>query len=127
MSKSVPLSQLPASLKAKAIALQNDRRANDFAALCEGAGLPAFVREHRYIPHRKHALDFAWPSYKVGVESDGGIWQRGGHSTGKGILAGMDKSNLGLLHGWAVIRVVPATLATPSTVEMVKRLIAMRS
>lgn len=64
------------------------------------AGLPDPVREFKAILGRRFRWDFAWPEHKLLVEVQGGIWQRGGHSTGKGITRDAEKLNLASLAGY---------------------------
>lgn len=47
--------------------------------------------------------DFAWPGARVAVEINGGIWQAGGHSTGRGITRDMTKVLLAQLSGWCLL------------------------
>jgi very-short-patch-repair endonuclease len=60
--------------------------------------------EYRFDPVRKWRFDFCWPIQRVAVEIDGGIWKRGGHSSGTGITRDIDKSNAAQLHGWLMLR-----------------------
>jgi very-short-patch-repair endonuclease len=73
-------------------------------ALLQGAGLPSFVREHVFSTKRKFRFDFAWPELKIGIEIEGAIWKKGGHSTGKGITRDIEKGNLATLEGWKLLR-----------------------
>ena len=45
---------------------------------CPQFGLPTPVMEHRFS-HRKFQFDYAFLPYKVALEVEGGIWQKGGH------------------------------------------------
>lgn len=60
-------------------------------------------REYQFHDGRKWRLDFAWPTYKVGVEIDGGIWIKGGHNTGVGSHADRNKGNAAAALGWLVL------------------------
>lgn len=90
-------------------------------------GLPKPVFEHQHIPGRKFRLDVAWPEHKVGIEVQGGVWTRGKHGRGSGIVKDVEKRNLQLIHGWSVIEVQPSELCMQETVEMVKAVIGIRS
>lgn len=61
-------------------------------------------REFRFCDHRRWRLDFAWPSHKVAVELEGGVWSRGRHSRGSGMKGDMDKYNTAAIYGWVVLR-----------------------
>lgn len=69
------------------------------------AGLITPVVEFKAIPARRYRWDFAWPGQKLLVEVQGGIWAKGGHSTGKGITRDAEKSNLATLAGYRCITV----------------------
>lgn len=62
-------------------------------------------REYRPLPPRRWRLDFAWPSLRVGIELQGGIWSRGasGHK-GKGHLRDMEKLNTLQVAGWIILQ-----------------------
>ena len=97
------------------------------SAYFKAEGLPAPVFEHQYIPGRKFRLDIAWPACRVGIEVQGGIWIKGAHSTGSGILRDMEKRNAGILAGWRVIEVTPGQLCMRETVDAVRKLIAEKN
>jgi len=92
-----------------------------FAKEIEKAGLPACEREYRFsrdiVGHgpgirarlkaaglRDWRFDFAWPSEKVAVEIDGGVWSRGRHVRGAGFVGDMEKLNVAVLANWKVLR-----------------------
>lgn len=85
--------------------------------------LPEPVFEFQHIPGRKFRLDIAWPEKRVGIEVQGGIWIRGKHGRGSGIVKDMSKRNLQLLNGWRVLEVQPRELCMIETVEMVRKLL----
>ena len=62
------------------------------------------VREYRFALPRRFRFDFAWPSERVAVELEGGIWMRGRHVRGKGYEKDCEKYNLAALRGWRVLR-----------------------
>ena len=69
----------------------------EFAQQLRLAKIP-FLREVMPIPGRKFRWDFQIKDLLVEVQ--GGIWGKGGHSTGKGITRDMNKLNLATLHGF---------------------------
>ena len=69
------------------------------------AGLITPVVEFKAVPGRRYRWDFAWPEQKLLVEVQGGIWTKGGHSTGKGITRDAEKANLATLAGYRCITV----------------------
>lgn len=67
----------------------------------------AYVREHQFALEafgRKWQLDFAWPSYLVAVEMEGGIFTGGGHTRGKHYTSDCQKYNAAVMLGWKVLR-----------------------
>ena len=54
------------------------------------------IVEYRFNPDRRWRFDFAWPDKKVAVEMEGGIWIKGRHNRGRGMINDMIKYN------WAV-------------------------
>lgn len=69
--------------------------------------LPAWVawaHERKNLGLSKRAVsmraDFAWPEAQVAVEVQGGIWVKGGHSSGSGIDRDAAKSFLAQADGW---------------------------
>ena len=66
--------------------------------------VPKPVREYRFDDTRRFRFDFAWIKEKVAVEIQGGVWGRGGHSTGVGLNRDCDKSNLATANGWKVFK-----------------------
>ncbi len=69
------------------------------------ADAPQPVREYRFHPERRWRFDFAWPSYRMAVEVDGGQWMaRGGRHNRD---ADREKLNAAACDGWRVIRLTP--------------------
>jgi len=84
-------------------------------------GVPAPVMEYAFAaPARKWRFDFAWVTSRVALEVEGGIWTRGAHGRGSGIVRDLEKYNAATLRGWRVLRVQPKELCMSNTVEMLK-------
>jgi hypothetical protein len=75
---------------------------------------------------RRWRFDYAIPACKIAVECEGGIWTRGRHVRGKGVLADMDKYNRAAVEGWCVIRTTPDNLISQSTLDLIRRAIETR-
>jgi very-short-patch-repair endonuclease len=65
---------------------------------------PVPEREYRFMPNRRFRFDRAWPSIKLAVELEGGIWIRGRHTRPAGYEADCEKYNLAVCNGWRVLR-----------------------
>jgi hypothetical protein len=88
----------------------------------EEFGIPRPRFEFSHIPSRRFRLDIAWPSQRIGIEVQGGIWIQGKHGRGSGIRKDMDKRNLQIIGGWRVLEVEPRELCSQKTVDFVKAL-----
>lgn len=75
-------------------------------------GIEKPEKEYRFHPGRKWRYDFAWPSKKVAVEIEGGVWTKGRHTRGSGFLGDMAKYNEAARLGWRVFRFQPKDLKT---------------
>lgn len=71
-----------------------------FATQVRMVGLPDPEREVKLSSEYAHRWDFVWPRYRLAVEINGGIWNVGGHSTGRGILRDMTKLRIATLAGY---------------------------
>ncbi len=76
-----------------------------FAAVVTAAGLPAPTLEHRFAPPRRWRFDLAWPSLRLALEIEGGVWTGGRHVRGNGYERDAEKYNAATLAGWRVLRV----------------------
>ena len=65
------------------------------------------MAEHRFHDTRKWRIDCAFVAQKLAVEIDGGIWTRGRHSRGAGVVKDMEKYAALAAAGWRVIRCTP--------------------
>jgi len=87
-------------------------------------GLPEPEREHRFDPPRKWRFDFAWPTKKIALEVEGGVWTGGRHTRGGGFMKDMEKYNQAAIIGWRVVRCVPSEVKGLATIAMIERLLA---
>ena len=92
-------------------------------ALARGRPMPE--REFRFAPPRLFRLDFAWPSVRLGVEIEGGIFVRGRHGRPMGITQDCEKYNLAAEAGWRVLRYTTLDLKKrpAQVIEQVLRLL----
>lgn len=63
-------------------------------------------REFKFHPKRRWRFDFAWPEKKVALETEGGVWSGGRHTSAVGFILDCEKYNAAALGGWKVLRVV---------------------
>lgn len=83
-------------------------------------GIPVAVTEYRFHPKRKWRFDFAWPTVRVALEVEGGVWTGGRHTRGAGFLRDMEKYNSAAIAGWRVLRCVPSELCTKATALLLR-------
>lgn len=84
-------------------------------------GLPEPEFEFKFCEMRKFRFDIAFPSQKVAIEVQGGLWIKGAHSRPVGIKRDMSKRNLATILGWKIIEVQPKELLMLQTVELLKK------
>ena len=88
-------------------------------------GIPKPLLEYQFHPTRKWRFDFSWPQDGpngdgIALEVEGGVWTRGRHGRGSGIVKDMEKYNAAALAGWLVLRVLPKDLCTDTTATMLR-------
>lgn len=62
------------------------------------------VDELRFSPVRRFRFDFAVPDHKIGIEYEGLVSEKSGHTTLAGYTKDTEKYNLAISEGWRVIR-----------------------
>lgn len=101
---------------------------DEFAQHCAIYKIPA-LREYRFDLKRKWRFDFiilpadlcARPS--IAVEIEGGVWNGGRHSRGKGMEADMEKYNAAALAGFRVFRFSPAMVHSGAAIDTIREAI----
>ena len=109
----------PAFKKALA-AQQKLQREAAFLHNLGALGVPTPTPEFLFHPSRKWRLDFAWPTHKLALEVEGGVWSGGKHGRGSGIVKDMEKSNGLACLGWRLLRVTPSELPSTFTALLVR-------
>lgn len=96
----------------------------DGALRMYGHDLGAFEREFAAIPGRRFRFDFAFPSSRLLIECQGGIYLSKSAHTGASLARDYSKLNEAALHGWRVLMFGPADLrgrALTTTVDTIRR------
>ena len=89
--------------------------------------LPEWERDYLFDkPRSKRELDFAFVSYKVGVEVQGGIWARGAHTRGIGYMRDCSKLNDAQLQGWLLLWVTRKHIETGKALVWLRRALTER-
>jgi len=82
--------------------------------------LPAPEREFAFHPERKWRFDFAWPSFWIAVELDGGTRSGGRHVRGQGFEHDAEKMNAAAGLGWKVFRYTSAMVRSGHAITEVR-------
>ena len=93
-------------------------------------GIPAPARELALHPSRRWRFDYAWPTWKLAVEVDGGTFARGrasGHTSISGMARDREKDAEAAILGWSVIRVDAAHVDNGIGADWVRRWIKERT
>jgi hypothetical protein len=107
---------------------------DSFLLLLEAHQLPRPEVEFLFARPRKFRADYCWPTAKVIVEREGGIWQGGrtprtaghGHSAGRRILADMEKGNVAQVLGFRYLRFTPQQLDSGRALPLLAQLLLVR-
>lgn len=86
----------------------------------KAVGLPEPVREYVFAKPRKWRWDFAWPDHFLAVEVEGGIWNRGRHGRGSGIVGDIEKGNAAVMRGWRMLRVTGDMVKKGEAVRLIE-------
>ena len=79
----------------------------EFSSQLKENGFPFPNEEFKFLSDRRFRFDFAWPSLKIAVEIEGGVWSGGRHTRGAGYSRDIEKYNLATRAGWKVYRFTP--------------------
>ena len=81
------------------------------------AGVP-FERQFKAIPGRRFRWDFRVGQYLIEVQ--GGIWRKGGHTTGTGITRDCNKANLAALAGWRTLFITAGMIDSGEALRVIQ-------
>jgi hypothetical protein len=80
-----------------------------------------YVKELQFDEHRKFRFDWAIPELMIGIEYEGLMSEKSGHTTISGYTKDCEKYNLATKNGWKVLRYT--ALNFPSLVEDIEHFI----
>ena len=80
-----------------------------------------YKREVKVIPDRQYRWDFKLNGTSLLIEVQGGIWQKGGHSTGAGITRDCRKQSIAAVYGWHVLLVTTAMIESGEAIGYVQK------
>lgn len=90
-----------------------------FMIAWNGTGYPTPEQEYRFHPTRKWRFDFCWPSIKLAVEAEGGLYSNGRHNRALGYIGDMQKYNAAAELGYTVLRYHKFDIEAISQIERV--------
>jgi very-short-patch-repair endonuclease len=95
------VSKLPKNIKNKATVI--------LPQVWRAYGLPKPKVNYKFDRNhvRKFELDFAWLEIKLGVEIQGQIWMKGGHTSGVGYRRDLEKKHMLIEQGWILLEFEP--------------------
>ena len=85
--------------------------------------LPEPEREYQFAPPRRWRFDFAWPSLKLAIEVEGGVFVSGRHSRGVGFERDAEKYNAAVERGWQVLRYTSRMIRDGGAISQIERVI----
>ena len=113
-----------------------------FMALLLKAGCGIPEKEYKFHGKRRWRIDYAWPSLKIGVEINGGVWKKtryrdkrsgelitqigGRHTIGNGYMEDKEKKNTLTILGWALLEYTPQETTKKETMDQIVLLIQSR-
>ena len=90
-------------------------------AWCKQNRLPKPTFEFRFATPRRWRFDIAWGDGlyidRVAVEIEGGVFVRGRHSRGAGMVKDMEKYNRAAVLGWRLLRYTPDQLCSQQMLD----------
>lgn len=98
----------------------------EFAFQVRAHRLPAPEQQHHWARDagRQFRADFAWPSHRLLVEVQGGIWMpsgRGAHSGGAAIKLDIERAQYAVLLGWWRLPVTTDQVRNGEAIDLTRR------
>lgn len=82
-----------------------------------------FEQEFYFHPDRKWRADFHLIDKKILVEIEGGIWNGGRHTRGKGYIGDMEKYNAATMMGFQVIRFSTDQVKSGHAIQQLEKMV----
>ncbi|WP_216936217.1 MULTISPECIES: DUF559 domain-containing protein [unclassified Acinetobacter] len=82
-----------------------------------------FQQEFEFHQARKWRADFHLVGKKILVEVEGGIWNGGRHTRGKGYLGDMEKYNAATIMGFQVIRFSTDQVKSGHAIQQIEKMV----
>ena len=82
-----------------------------------------WIHRHKFMVDRKFEFDFAFPTIKLAIEVQGGIWIVGGHTKGVGIKQDHDKNQNACALGWQMLYCCPDDIKKGIAISFIEKTI----
>lgn len=82
-----------------------------------------FEQEYKFHPDRKWRADFFITGTNILIEVEGGIWNGGRHTRGKGFIADMEKYNAAAVMGFKVLRFDTQQVKSGLAIKQIENLV----
>ncbi len=79
------------------------------------------VREYKFHPQRAWRMDLAYPHLSLAIECEGGVWTKGRHTRGKGMINDIEKYNEAVLLGWRILRFAVNQINSGEALQVIER------
>ena len=86
--------------------------------------IPEPHAEYRFHATRRWRFDYAWPSHKLALEVQGGIFTEGRHTRGGALLKEHEKLNAAAIDGWRVLFTTPRDVRNGTATKLIAQAIA---
>jgi hypothetical protein len=63
-----------------------------------------FAKEYKFMPDRRFRMDYAIIEQKIGIEYEGIMSEKSGHTNIKGYTSNAQKYNIATIDGWKILR-----------------------
>ena len=92
-------------------------------ASLQNASLPYPIAEFRFDLSRLWRFDYAWPDQKIALEVDGGLFTKGKHARGAGIIQDHEKRNEAAIYGWRVLVCSPVDRTNGKIINVLRQIL----
>lgn len=93
----------------------------------EHAGLPLGETQYPVVVGRQFKFDRCWPSHRVAVEVQGGLWVAGAHSRGSGVERDCLKLSMAAAVGWRVLPISRAMIESGEAVRLIAEALGLET
>lgn len=84
-----------------------------------------FEQEFKFHPERKWRADFHLIGKKILIEVEGGIWNGGRHTRGKGYIGDIEKYNAATMMGYQVIRFSTDQVKSGHAIQQIEKMVGI--